>query len=87
MKFFRKNIFPALYGLLVYFTVRLLHDTDLDQHFWERKLYVNAVEIACSIFVGYMSIWMFRSLFRYYDRRWPIQLNYQGLVRELSILV
>jgi hypothetical protein len=87
MIFFKKYIFPAIYGLLVYFTVRLLHDTDLGQHFWERRFYINAVEIACSIFVGYMAIWIFKSLFKYYDKRWPVQLNYQGLARELSILV
>ncbi|MBS1527735.1 MAG: histidine kinase [Bacteroidetes bacterium] len=87
MKFFKKYIFPAVYGLLVYFTVRLLHDTDVSEHFWERKFYINAVEITCSIFVGYMAIWIFRSLFRYYDKRWPIQLKYQGVLRELFILV
>jgi hypothetical protein len=87
MKFFRTYIFPAIYGLLVYFTVRLLHDTDVSEHFWKRRFYINAVEIACSIFVGYMAIWLFKSLFRYYDKRWPVQLNYFGLARELSILV
>lgn len=87
MNFFKKYIFPAIYGLLVYFTVRLLHDTDVSEHFWERRFYINAVEITCSIFVGYMAIWIFRSLFRYYDKRWPVQLNYLGLTRELSILV
>lgn len=87
MRFFKKYIFPALYGLIVYFTVRLLHDTDVNQHFWERKFYINAVEIACSIFVGYMAIWIFRSLFKYYDKRGPVQLSYRGLARELFILV
>jgi len=87
MNFFRKYIFPAVYGLLVYFTVRLLHDTDVNQHFWERRLYINAVEIACSIFVGYVAVYLFKSLFRFYDKRWPVQLSYQGVARELAILV
>jgi len=87
MKFFRKYIFPALYGLLVYFTVRLLHDTDINQRFWERDWYINAIEMACSIFVGYIGIALFEGLFRYYDKRWPVQLCYQGVVRELLILV
>lgn len=87
MKFFKKYIFPALYGLLVYFTIRLLHDTDVGQHFWERWWFINAVEMTCSIFVGYVAIWLFEWLFRYYDKRWPIQLNYRGFARELLILV
>ena len=87
MQFFKKYIFPPLYGLLVYFTVRLLHDTDLNQHFWERALYINLVEMACSVLVGFVSIYLFRWLFKFYDRRWPVQVSYQGVLRELSILV
>jgi two-component system LytT family sensor kinase len=87
MKFFKKYIFPALYGLLVYFTIRLLHDTDVRERFWERQFYINAVEMACSVLVGYISIYLFEWLFRYYDKRWPVQLSYQGVTRELAILV
>ncbi|MBV8391072.1 MAG: histidine kinase [Mucilaginibacter sp.] len=87
MNFFRKYIFPAVYGLLVYFTIRLLHDTDVNQHSWERPFYINAVEIVCSVIVGYMAVYLFQRLFRYYDKRWPVQLSYQGVARELVILV
>src|ERR1700754_604409 len=87
MRFFKKYIFPALYGLLVYFTIRLLHDTDVHEHFWERQFYINAVEIICSIIVGYTGIYLFEWLFRYYDKRWPVHLSYQGVVRELVIMV
>jgi two-component system LytT family sensor kinase len=86
MNFFRKYIFPALYGLLVYFTIRLLHDTDVNQRSWERPLYINAVEMACSVIVGYLAICLFQRLFKYYDKRWPVQLSYRGVVRELAIL-
>ncbi|NVM65464.1 sensor histidine kinase YesM [Mucilaginibacter sp. SG538B] len=87
MKFFRKYIFPALYGLLVYFTIRLLHDTDIGQHFWERDFYVNGIEMACSILVGYLAIYIFERLFTYYDRHQTVQLSYRAVVRELAILV
>jgi two-component system LytT family sensor kinase len=87
MNFFKKNIFPALYGLLVYFTIRLLHDTDVGEHFWERRFYINAVEMTCTIIVGYIAIYLFERLFIFYDKRWPVQLSYRGVVRELVILV
>lgn len=87
MNFFRKYIFPALYGLLVYFTIRLLHDTDVNQHSWERPFYINAVEMACSVIVGYLAIYLFQRLFKYYDKRRPVQLSYRGVARELTILV
>lgn len=87
MKFFRKYIFPALYGLLIYFTVRVLHDTVIGERFWKRDWALNEFEMACSVVVGYMGIALFDWLFRFYDRRWPVQFCYQGVVRELLIMV
>lgn len=87
MKFFKKYIFPAVYGLLVYFTIRLLHDTDVNQHFWERWWFINAVELTCTIAVGYMAIYLFEKLFKYYDSHWALQFSYRGVMRELGILV
>ncbi|SDS52669.1 Histidine kinase [Mucilaginibacter mallensis] len=87
MKFFRKYIFPALYGLLVYFTVRLLHDTDIGFHFWKRDWRINAVELTCSILVGYLGITLFEWLFKFYDRRSPVQLSYKNVFKELAIFI
>lgn len=87
MKSFRKYIFPAVYGLLVYFTIRLLHDTDVGLQFWKRYWFVNAVEIACSVVVGYAGTYLFERLFRYYDSRRPVQVSYKEAVKELAVLV
>jgi two-component system LytT family sensor kinase len=87
MKFFKIYIFPPVYGLLIYFTVRLLHDTDIRLRFWTREWKINAIEIVLSVLVGYAGVYLFRSLFKYYDNRWPLQFCYQNLVRELSIMV
>ncbi|MGF7042669.1 sensor histidine kinase [Mucilaginibacter lappiensis] len=87
MRFFQKYIFPALYGLLIYFTIRLLHDTEVNERFWERRLFVNAVEITCSVIIGYTLVYLFGILFRNFDRRRPVQLNYGNVVRELAIVV
>jgi len=87
MKFFKKYIFPPLYGLLIYFTVRLLHDTDIGARFWERTWTQNVIEIILSIIVGYVGVYLFERLFKYYAQWWPMQFCYQNLVRELSIMV
>lgn len=87
MKLFKKYIFPGLYGLLIYFTIRLLHDLAVDAQFWKRDWALNFFEILCSVLLGYLSIAAFESLFRFYDRRWPHHLNYRGIVRELVLLV
>jgi two-component system LytT family sensor kinase len=87
MKFFRKYIFPALYGLMVYFTVRLLHDSDTDTHFWTRSWTLNSIEMGCSLLAGYAGVYLFERLFKYYDKRWHLQFSYRGVVRELLIIV
>jgi two-component system LytT family sensor kinase len=87
MKFFRKYIFPPLYGLIIYFTVRLLHDTEIGFPFWKRSWQQNVIELVLSLAVGYIGVYMFERLFRYFDRRWPLQFCYQNLVRELAIMI
>lgn len=87
MKFFRKYIFPPLYGLLVYFTVRLLHDTDTGLQFWRRDWYINGAELACSVLVGYLAIWIFERLFRYFDKQSSGMITYKRVIYELSVLI
>jgi two-component system LytT family sensor kinase len=87
MKFFKKYIFPGLYGLLVYFTIRLLHDTDIRLRFWTRSWTINTIEIVLSVLVGFVCVYMFEKLFKYYDDHWPLQFRYQNLIRELLIMV
>jgi two-component system LytT family sensor kinase len=87
MHFFKKYIFPAFYGLLIYFTIRLLHDIDVDAKFWKRDWSLNLFEMACSIVLGYLSIWLFKWLFRYCDRRWPVQFTYHNLVNGLLLSI
>ncbi|MDB5138573.1 MAG: yehU 7 [Mucilaginibacter sp.] len=87
MKIFRKYIFPPIFGLLIYFTLRLLHDTDTDTHFWRRSWTLNSIEMGFSILTGYAGIYLFERLFKYFDSRWSLQFSYHGVVRELTILV
>ena len=87
MKFFRKYIFPPLYGLLIYFTVRLLHDTEIKLPFWKRTWQQNVIELVLSMLVGYVGVYIFERLFRYYDRHRRAELRYQAIVSELAIMV
>jgi hypothetical protein len=82
---FRKYIFPALYGLLVYFTIRLLLDTVTGMKFWrDRDWSQNAFEIFYAIGFSYLFIAACNRLFRYFDQRWPAtDLSYKRVVREL----
>lgn len=68
MKFFWKYIFPGLYGLLNYFTIRLLLDSVTGMRFWHRSWKLNLLEMGTSIVIGYVLLGCYRGLFRYFDR-------------------
>jgi two-component system LytT family sensor kinase len=56
MKQLLKNIFPGLYGLLNYFTIRLLQDTNSHFHFWMRPWVTTVGEIVASFILGYLAV-------------------------------
>jgi len=65
MKIFWKYVFPALFGLLVYASIRLVTDVPSGEPFWERSLLQNAVEIVGVILSGYL----FEATLRYAIRQ------------------
>jgi len=87
MRFFKKYLFPALFGLLQYFTVRLIHDIERLEAFWKRDWTLNIIEMSCSVLTGYCGVYVFKRLFRYYDSKWPMQFSYKVIVKELLIML
>ena len=65
---FGRKIFPAFYGLLVYFTVRLLQDSQSGVRFWHRDWRITAAELAGSILIGYLMIGLVTRLLRRFDQ-------------------
>jgi len=80
---FWKYVFPPLYGLVVYFTIRLVLDSVTGMKFWHRAWRQNMVEIGACIVISYLFVWVFQRLFRYFDRRWPADFSYRRVAREL----
>lgn len=82
---FWKYVFPALYGLVVYFTIRLLLDSVTGMKFWERRRWgQTSLEIVYCILISYIFIWVFQRLFSWFDRRWPHErYSTRRIVREL----
>jgi len=78
-----KYIFPPLYGLVVYFTIRLLLDTVTGMKFWHRSLGLNMVEMSVCAVMGYVSIRVYQRLFRYFDKHWTTGFSYKRIAREL----
>ncbi len=83
MKIFWKYFFPPLYGLLVYFTIRLLTDSVSGMKFWYRPLSLNTIEIVTAMLMGYVLIWIFNRLFRYFDKKIESGFSYKIILKEL----
>ncbi|MDP4151735.1 MAG: histidine kinase [Bacteroidota bacterium] len=83
MNRFWKYGFPPIYGLLIYFTVRLVLDTVTGMRFWHRDWGLNCLEMATCILASYALLYAFRRLFRYFDRRWQHDFSYGRIAREL----
>lgn len=87
MSNFRRYYLPAIYGLITYFSIRLLLDTVTGMRFWERSLGLNLFEIACCIFFGYLLIGVHHFLYRYFDKHWADSVDYRKRVlRELGVI-
>ncbi|MBN9381693.1 MAG: sensor histidine kinase [Chitinophagaceae bacterium] len=79
-----KYLFPVLYGLVVYFTIRLLLDSVTGMKFWERRRWgQTSLEIVYTVLVSFIFVWVFRRLFRWFDQRWPHEYSTRRIVREL----
>ncbi|QJB36363.1 sensor histidine kinase [Chitinophaga oryzae] len=83
MRFFTKYIFPPLYGLLAYFTIRLLADSVSGMLFWRRSWMLNGIEMTFSAIMGYVFIWAYNRLFAYYDRRWQHDFSSKRIGQEV----
>lgn len=83
MKWFWKYGFPPLYGLLVYFTIRLINDTLFYEPFWDRSWKLNAFEMFCSAMMGYLLFYVLHRLFRHFDRRLSAGVGYKTILQEL----
>lgn len=83
MKWFWKFLFPPLYGLLIYFTIRLINDTLEHDPFWDRPWTLNAIEMCCSAVMGYVIFFALQQLFHYFDRSLSAGVGYLTVLQEL----
>lgn len=63
------KLLPGLYGLLVYFTIRLLEDTGSGFHFWRRPAFTNGLELIMSFSAGFIFVGLMRRYSNYVDRK------------------
>ena len=87
MKIFWKYLFPPLYGLLVYTTIRLLLDTVTGMKFWRRALHLTLTDLAATIIFSYIFLYSFNQMLQWFDRKWPADdFSTKRIRRELFYL-
>jgi len=83
MKFFWKYLFPPLFGLLIYATIRLINDTISGFAFWRRNWQINALETGFSLLLGFIVNKILLQLFKKFDRELPQTISYKNILKEL----
>ncbi|OQP68515.1 sensor histidine kinase [Niastella populi] len=87
MKRFWKYVFPGLFGLVIYTTVRVINDTVSHFRFWERAWEFTAIEVVFVIGTGYITMYAFDRLFRHFDKKLQHQINFKTVLQELIWVV
>jgi LytS/YehU family sensor histidine kinase len=86
MKLFKSNVFPVLFGLVIYVSIRLVTDVYSTEQFWNRYWQVNAVEILFSLLATFLMVIVFRSLIKKFNTAYPV-LKPANIIREFVIVL
>lgn len=87
MKWFWKYVFPGVFGLVIYITVRVLNDTVSHFRFWLRDWKFTAIEVVFCIGTGYITMYAFEMLFRRFDKKLQHKINFKTVLQELAWVV
>ena len=84
VSFFWKYVFPALFGLLNYVSIRLVNDVISETQFWKRSWVTNGIEIGMSLVMGFVFDRIVRYFVRRFGRRHSVQLTFGVLLKEFA---
>jgi len=87
MKFFWRYVFPVLFGLLIYASIRLVNDTTAGEKFWERPWQTNTVELAAVVIVSFIFQWTVNQLIRYFKSRKTGIISRNSILKEFGLVL
>lgn len=79
-----KYVFPALYGLCVYISIRLVTDVITGTRFWMRSWKVNAMEIGASLVVGYIFVAAMHRMLKWNLRHYSPDMSRRTFMKEFA---
>ena len=75
-----------IFGLITYFTIRLLLDTVTEMKFWQRSWQLNLVEISLCSITGIIVILGQDFLHKYFDAHWKEEMSSKRILKELGVI-
>ena len=84
MKRFWRYIFPVVFGLLIYTSIRLVNDTTANERFWERPWQTTTIELASVVVISYIIQWSINRLIRYFKNKEDSQFNTKSILKEFG---
>lgn len=86
MKFFWKYLFPIVFGLIIYITVRLVNDFNTDTRFWSRPWYTNAIELLFVMICSYIMQFILKKLIDKFNSGPPKPVTAKRILKEFAIV-
>ncbi|MBO9633660.1 MAG: histidine kinase, partial [Chitinophagaceae bacterium] len=86
MKWFWRYAFPVVFGLLIYFSIRLITDTNDGTKFWLRPWKLNAIEIFFVVLVTCLTLPFVNKLVQRYSRQQRI-FSVARVMREFGVIL
>jgi len=83
MSLFRNYIFPIIFGLVIYTSIRLVTDSMSHEQFWERSLRQNLIEIFSVIILSFVFELLMRMAIRGFNLQ-KRELNIQNILKEFG---
>ncbi len=86
MKVLLRYIFPLLFGLVIYTSLRLVNDIISGTKFWERHWSINAIEITSTILISYLFSFIINHLVKKFTARQNTPPTGRTILKEFSIV-
>ncbi|MEM8897565.1 MAG: sensor histidine kinase [Bacteroidota bacterium] len=86
MKKYLRYLAPGLYGLLIYFSIRVITDTATNNPFWNRSWALNFFEMLCAFSASYLYFYIYKQVVKRYFTPLPRKVSALYILKELGIL-
>ena len=83
MRIFWKYIFPAVFGLLIYTSIRLVTDTTTREKFWTRPWQVNAIEVIIVVLMSYVFEMFLKRYISKFNKR-KVEFRTKNILKEFA---